>query len=110
MKVIPALARRARLAAATATLLALPLVAAPAAHAASLGNWDTAQQKAVARAGVLPNLPGGFHGEQPLSAGQLADALTKLASSASTASGAPLQTARVPNSGTISVATFDRLL
>src|SRR4051794_21153956 len=49
------------------------------AHAATLGNWDRADQRTVARAGVLPKLPGGFHGERRLSAGQFEHALTAIA-------------------------------
>src|SRR3954454_22533924 len=49
------------------------------AHAATLGNWDRAEQRTVARAGVLPKLPSGFHGEQPLSAAQFDHALAAIA-------------------------------
>ena len=51
------------------TLLAL----APAAPASvSKGAWDRADQRAVARAGVLPALDDGeFHGERPLASTQL---------------------------------------
>ncbi|MEA2471576.1 MAG: peptidoglycan DL-endopeptidase CwlO, partial [Thermoleophilaceae bacterium] len=49
------------------------------ARAATLGSWDPAEQKAVQRAGVLPALPGGFHGEQGLTAAQLNQALAAVA-------------------------------
>src|SRR3954454_7338091 len=49
------------------------------AEAATLGGWDRAEQRAVARAGVLPKLPGGFHGEKVLTAGQLDHALAAIA-------------------------------
>ena len=57
----------------------LALAAAAPADAATLGNWDRAEQGVVARAGVLPKQGGGFHGERPLTPGQLAGALSKLA-------------------------------
>src|SRR4051794_7703927 len=61
-------------------LLALACLApASAAQAATLGGWDRAEQRAVARAGVLPKLPGGFHGEKALTAGQLDHALAAIA-------------------------------
>jgi cell wall-associated NlpC family hydrolase len=72
------------------------------AHAATLGNWDRAEQKAVQRAGVLPALPGGFHGEQSLSAGQLNHALAAIASR--TGSHPVVVSAGAP----ITVAAFDR--
>jgi cell wall-associated NlpC family hydrolase len=53
---------------------------AATAHAANnLGNWDLPQQRNVAQAGVLPDLPGGFHGEQSLTADQLRGALAAIA-------------------------------
>jgi cell wall-associated NlpC family hydrolase len=67
------------------------------AQGATLGNWDKPEQRAVARAGVLPKLPGGFHGERPLTAGQLSHALSKLAHKPMTAP-----------SGTITVTAFHR--
>src|SRR4051812_2930564 len=61
-------------------LLALAcLVPANGAEAATLGGWDRTEQRAVARAGVLPKLPGGFHGEKVLTAGQLDHALAAIA-------------------------------
>src|SRR3954454_7937178 len=56
---------------------------APAAHAATLGGWNRPEQRAVSRAGLLPNLPDGrFHGESPLTGEQLAAALGAVASRA----------------------------
>src|SRR3954470_11251931 len=60
-----------------------PLLAAAAAlmlptnaHAATRGNWNKAEQKAVAAAGTLPRLSDGrFHGERPLTGAQLTAAL-----------------------------------
>lgn len=52
------------------------LVAAAPAHAATTSaNWDKAEQRTVARAGVLPKLDDGFHGERALTPGQLQAAL-----------------------------------
>ncbi|MDX6666642.1 MAG: hypothetical protein QOK04_22, partial [Solirubrobacteraceae bacterium] len=84
------------------------LVAAAAgsgtAHAATLGNWDPAEQKAVQGAGVLPALPGGFHGEQGLSAAQLNQALAAIARR--TASHPVVVSASAP----VTVASFHRAL
>jgi cell wall-associated NlpC family hydrolase len=56
------------------------LVAAPAAHAATLGGWNRSEQRAVASAGVLGNLADGrFHGDRPLSGAQLGAALGAVA-------------------------------
>jgi cell wall-associated NlpC family hydrolase len=87
-------------------IASLIVLATPAgAHAATLGGWDRAEQKAVARAGVLPKLPGGFHGEKRLTAGQLGHALEAIARR----TGASPQAA--PPAGTrITVATFHRLV
>ena len=109
-------ARRARIAAAIAAALPLVAVAVPA-RAAQLGTWDRAQEQSVARAGILPNLPGGFHGEQALSSAQLSAALQALSQQAppqstgenATAAPTPPTAAHVP-SGRITVATFDRIL
>ena len=59
--------------------VALTLTAAAPAHAATLANWDKAEQRAVTRARVLPPLAGGFHGERALTPGQLEHALGRLA-------------------------------
>jgi cell wall-associated NlpC family hydrolase len=63
------------------TLLTLTLVFAAAAgpaHAATLANWDKAEQRTVRRAGILPSEAGGFHGERALTPGQLSAALSKI--------------------------------
>src|SRR5690348_11132242 len=62
----------------TFTAVALVLATAPAAHAKTTrGNWNLAQQEAVADEGVLPRLADGrFHGERPLTGAQLSNALT----------------------------------
>ncbi len=59
------------------TLAAVITLAAPAsAHAASLGGWNTSEQREVVSAGLLPKLEDGrFHGERPLSGAQLSAAL-----------------------------------
>src|SRR3954447_5438610 len=85
-------------------LAAACLAPASAAHAATLGGWDRAEQRAVARAGVLPKLPGGFHGEQVLRAGQLDHALAAIARR----TGA--RPVAVPAATRVSVATFHRFV
>ena len=67
--------------------VALALVAAGPASAASKGSWDRKQQTQVVRAGLMSKLPGGFHGEQPLTSDQLGQAFTAL--SAKTGEPAP---------------------
>src|SRR4051812_44843125 len=74
------------------------------AHAATLANWDRPEQRAVARAGVLPKLPGGFHGEKRLTAAQLNHALAAVA----TRTGAKPVT--VTPGTDITVATFHRVV
>jgi cell wall-associated NlpC family hydrolase len=80
------------------------LASAGAAHAATLGNWDRAEQSTVARAGVMPKLPGGFHGADHLSAGQFAHALNAIAHR----TGA--RPVSVPAGARITVASFHRLV
>src|SRR3954470_11587965 len=80
-----------------------PLLAAAAAlmlptnaHAATRGNWNKSEQKAVAGAGTLPRLADGrFHGERPLTGAQLTAAL---------GGGASI------SSATVSVTAFDARL
>lgn len=96
---------RHALAAAVVALLAL----APAAHAAhaariTLGNWDKGDQRAVSRAGLLPDLNGSFAGDRPLAATDLRGALHALADLDGTTP------APTPASGHVSVAGFDRVL
>jgi cell wall-associated NlpC family hydrolase len=91
----------------TAVLLSIvtALLAAPAARAATLGGWNRPEQRAVARAGLLPNLPDGrFHGERPLTGPQLAAALGAVAARADRPAVAATAGARV------SVTTFDARL
>jgi cell wall-associated NlpC family hydrolase len=78
--------------------------AATAGAATNAGNWDRSEQRAVDRAGVLPALSDGFHGERPLTAGQHADALAAIAER----TGA--QPVSVPPSARISLTTFHRLV
>jgi cell wall-associated NlpC family hydrolase len=86
------------LAAAAATLTPVT----PAA-ATSKASWDRKQQSQVVRAGLMQRLPGGFHGEQPLTSDQLIQAFTAL----SAKTGTPA--ARV-SSAPLSVTRFDALL
>jgi cell wall-associated NlpC family hydrolase len=95
---------RRRLATTLALACTAALVPAAGAHAANtLATWDKPQQSTVAQAGVLPNLPDGFHGEQPLAADQLRTALAVLGQRAKT------QPVTVPD-GTVTLAAFHRLL
>lgn len=64
------------------TLAALAALAVPAARAGAApaaGRWNRADQRAVARAGLLAPLGGAFHGERPLTGAELRPALAALA-------------------------------
>jgi cell wall-associated NlpC family hydrolase len=87
-----------------ATVFSAVAAAAPVAHSATLGNWDRADQRTVARAGVLPKLAGGFHGEKRLSSAQLGHALAAIAHLTGAKSIA------VPAGTRVTVATFHRLV
>jgi len=89
-------------AAATTAALALPTARA---EAATLGGWNTPEQRAVVRAGLLPKLADGrFHGEEPLTGAQLAGALGAVAARAGQA---PLAGG---SSATLTVTSFDARL
>jgi cell wall-associated NlpC family hydrolase len=78
---------------------AAALTIVPSAHAATRGDWNAAQQRQVAKAGVLPRLGDGrFHGERALTGAQLAGALTALGGTPPTAG---------LSSASVSVAGFD---
>jgi cell wall-associated NlpC family hydrolase len=78
---------------------------APAAQAATLGGWNRPEQRAVARAGLLPNLADGrFHGDQRLTGAQLAAALGAVAAH----TGRPAVAAAA--GAQVSVTTFDARL
>src|SRR5690242_7431404 len=90
------------------TLLALAATAAALASAApamaiSKASWDRKQQSQVVRAGLMQRLPGGFHGEQPLTSDQLSQAFTAL----SAKTGTPAATV---SSAPLSITRFDALL
>ena len=88
------------LAAAAATL-----AVAPAASAASLGDWNLAEQRTVAAAGVLSPLSDGrLHGEQPLTGPQMSAALAALSARAGAVPAAGSTAVRV------SVTRFDAQL
>jgi cell wall-associated NlpC family hydrolase len=88
-----------------ALTLAIAAVAAPA-RAATLSNWDRADQHAAARAGLLHVLDdGAFHGERPLSAAQLRQARDALAGRLAVA---PVDLGDL--GPRVSVSTFDRAL
>jgi cell wall-associated NlpC family hydrolase len=73
---------RRRLAASLALAVALAISASACASARSsaFGRWDAAQQRAVLGAELMaPAADGRFHGERPLSDGQLRDALAGVA-------------------------------
>src|SRR3954452_20221386 len=84
-------------------IAAAALSTAAPASAISKASWDRKQQSQVVRAGLMQRLPGGFHGEQPLTAGQLSEAFAAL----SAKTGTP---AAHVSSGPISVTRFDALL
>ena len=75
----------------------------PRAAAVTKASWDSKQQSQVVRAGLMAKLPGGFHGERPLTSAQLRLAFTAI----SAKNGTP--TAQV-SSAPISVTRFDSLL
>jgi cell wall-associated NlpC family hydrolase len=79
------------------------LTSATPASAISKASWDRKQQSQVVRAGLMQRLPGGFHGEQPLTSDQLTQAFTAL----SAKTGTPA--ARV-SSAPLSITRFDALL
>src|SRR3954469_23318049 len=88
-----------------ALVLALACLApASAAHAATLGGWDRAEQRAVSRAGGLPKLPSGFHGEQALQGGQVDPAPAAIARRTGT------RPVDVPAATRVTVATFHRFV
>ncbi|MEA2468609.1 MAG: peptidoglycan DL-endopeptidase CwlO, partial [Thermoleophilaceae bacterium] len=72
---------------------AIALFAAAPAQAATLGNWDRTEQRAVVRAGVLPSLADGFHGERALTPGQLQAALEKVSGRPATVPAKPVTVA-----------------
>ena len=89
-------------------LLALAATVAALASAApasgiSKASWDRKQQSQVVRAGLMSRLPGGFHGEQPLTSDQLTQAFSAL----SARMGTP---AAHVSASPISVTRFDALL
>src|SRR4051812_27156015 len=84
----------------TAAVALGALTTASTAHASTLANWDRHEQRAVAHAGVLAPLPGGFHGERALTRGQLEAALSVIGTG---------RAASVPDK-TITVALFHKLV
>jgi cell wall-associated NlpC family hydrolase len=91
-----------KLISAAIAVLALTVTAVPA-QAHTLANWDKKQQSQVVKAGLMQKLPGGFHGEQPLTASDLTNAFTAL----SARTGTP---AVHVSSSAISVTRFDALM
>ncbi len=88
----------------SAAIAALALsVTSATASAHTLTNWDKKQQSQVMRAGLMQKLPGGFHGEQPLTSGELTQAFTAL----SARTGTPAVNV---SSAPISVTRFDALM
>src|SRR5690349_12261097 len=82
--------------------LALTVTTAPA-QAHTLAGWDKKQQSQVVKAGLMQKLPGGFHGEQSLTSGELSQAFTAL----SARTGTPAVNV---SSAPISVTRFDALM
>src|SRR3954452_18158710 len=84
-------------------IAAAALITAAPASAISKASWDRKQQSQVVRAGLMQRLPGGFHGEQPLTSDQLTQAFTAL----SATTGTPAARAR---SAPLTITRFDALL
>jgi cell wall-associated NlpC family hydrolase len=83
----------------------IALLAPAAASAHTRGDWNTGEQRAAARAGVLPRLSDGrLHGERPLTGAALARALDRLAARTGAAPVA------APAGATVSVTSFDARL
>jgi cell wall-associated NlpC family hydrolase len=78
--------------------LAFLACAAPPASAHTLANWDKKQQAQVVKAGLMQKLPGGFEGDQPLTAADLSSAFAALSARTGTpavhVSSAPLSVTR----------------
>ncbi len=87
-------------------LTCLLIVAAPARAAVpGTGGWDPQSQHAAAQAGLMHVLDdGAFHGERPLTGAQLRESLGTLGDQLGT------QSTPAPDTATVSVAGFDRLL
>jgi cell wall-associated NlpC family hydrolase len=81
--------------------LTAALATAGPAHAATLGNWDRAQQREVVRAGLMHNPGGSFAGAAALSGADANAAMAALG-------GATV--AQVAAAGPVTVTGFDRLL
>jgi cell wall-associated NlpC family hydrolase len=108
----PTRPRRPRLrpAALLATALGLSAAAPAAAAPPPLGSWNLAEQRAVAKAGLLaPLADGRFHGEQRLTGAQLEPALAALSGGADAEADAAGASATAGD-GTLTVAAFDGLL
>jgi cell wall-associated NlpC family hydrolase len=97
------MARTLRLSSVALAAAAIALGGAAPAGAVTKGSWDRRQQSQVVRAGLMSKLPGGFHGEQPLTSDQLSQAFTAL----SARTGTP---AAQVSAAPISVTRFDALL
>lgn len=85
-------------------VVAVPGAVASRGASASRSAWDAAQQRAVVQAGLMrPLLDGRFHGERPLTGGQVDDTLLQLGFRL----GVP---AIATGARFVSVADFDRLV
>ena len=93
------------LAAVAAAAASLALAPAAGAAASRLGTWDKGDQRAVVRAGLLGKLGSSFHGERPITAGALSDALAQLAADL----GTDPAVAPLPD-GQVTITQLDRAL
>src|SRR5436305_13515756 len=87
----------------SAAIAALALSAAAPAQAHTLANWDKKQQSQAVKAGLMQKLPGGFHGEQPLTTGDLTSAFAALSVQTGT-------TAVTVSSSPLTITRFDSLM
>ncbi len=87
------------------------LAPAPASAAATLGNWDAAQQRQVVKDGLMSAPSGSFGGAAPLSAAQANAAMSAVAAKAGGGSVGtqPVHTFQL-SGGTVTVVRFDALV
>jgi cell wall-associated NlpC family hydrolase len=88
---------------------------APASAAATLGNWDGAQERQVVKDGLMSAPGGAFRGAAPLSAAQANAAMSAVAARIGDQAGSgpetqPVHTVQISTGGPVTVTRFDALL